>query len=93
MPFAPPKHRPPGWKPAAKKVTESFYNTFAWQQTRDRIKYRDGGICANCGKPDSWRVDHIRPRTQGGPDHDWNLRLLCDACDAIRHAEKGHVWR
>ncbi len=93
MPFAPPKHRPPGWRPAAKKPTESFYGSAVWKKTRDRIRYRDGGICARCGKPDSWRVDHITPRAEGGLDVDWNLRLLCDACDAIRHAEKGKAWR
>jgi 5-methylcytosine-specific restriction endonuclease McrA len=93
MPFAPPKHRPSGWKPAAKKPTDPFYTSDFWRKMRDRIKYRDGGICARCGAPDSWRVDHITPRTQGGPDVDWNMRLLCDGCDAIRHSEKGHAWR
>jgi 5-methylcytosine-specific restriction endonuclease McrA len=93
MPFAPPKHRPLGWKPAPKKPTDAFYTSDYWRKARDRIKYRDGGICAKCGKPDSWRVDHIRPRTEGGSDSDWNLRLLCDGCDAIRHAEKGKAWR
>lgn len=60
---------------------------------RERIKYRDGGICSHCGKPDSWRVDHIKPRKEGGPDVDWNMRLLCDDCDAKRHAEKGLAWK
>jgi 5-methylcytosine-specific restriction endonuclease McrA len=93
MPFAPPKHRPPGWKPGPKKTTNPFYNSVFWKHLRQRVRQRDGGICQVCGKSDSRRVDHVKPREEGGADHEWNLRTLCDDCDAKRHAEKGHAWR
>lgn len=93
MPYAPPKHRPPGWRPPASKGTDPYYGSVAWKQLRQRVRRRDRGICARCGAPDSWKVDHVQPRSEGGADHEWNLRLLCDDCDAKRHAEKGSAWR
>ena len=92
MPMAPPKHRPLGWRPAPKAV-HPFYNSPLWAQLRARVRQRDRGICAKCGKPGSWTVDHIKPRNEGGVDLEWNLRLLCRDCDAKRHREKGLAWR
>jgi len=93
MPYAPPKHRPPGWHPGPPKGTDPFYGSTLWKQLRERVRRRDHGICARCGAPNSWRVDHIKPRAEGGVDLEWNLRLLCATCDNKRHAEKGKVWR
>ena len=89
MPYAPPRHRPPGWRPPAPKPTDRFYNSVFWKQLREHVRRRDGGICSECGEPNSWRVDHIIPRTEGGPDEPSNLRLLCMDCDNKRHSEKG----
>jgi 5-methylcytosine-specific restriction endonuclease McrA len=89
MPYAPPKHRPQGWRPPAPKPTDPFYSSKYWKQVRMHVRHRDHGICALCGERGSWRVDHIIPRTEGGPDDASNLRLLCIDCDAKRHAEKG----
>lgn len=93
MPYAPPKHRPPGWRPRAPKVTDPFYHSERWKQLRARVRRRDRDICQLCGAPESWIVDHIKPRSEGGPDVEWNLRCLCRTCDNKRHPEKGTVWR
>jgi 5-methylcytosine-specific restriction protein A len=93
MPWAPPKHRPPGWRPPAPKPTDQFYGSSTWKRMREFVLQRDGGVCARCGAPESNHVDHIRPRSRGGRDVVWNLRVLCTDCDAKRHAEKGSVWR
>ena len=92
MPYATPKHRPPGWRPSP-KPTDPFYNSVYWKQLRAHVRSRDGGICARCGAPESRQVDHIRPRTEGGADAEWNLRLLCADCDNKRHRDKGSKWR
>ena len=51
---------------------------------------RQGGLCAGpCGKDgkgrpldlDLFEVDHIMPRSKGGPDIDDNLQLLCPTCN------------
>jgi 5-methylcytosine-specific restriction endonuclease McrA len=57
------------------------------------VRERDGGICRRCGRPDSWRVDHIKARRDGGADAEWNLQLLCTDCDAKKHREKGRAWK
>jgi 5-methylcytosine-specific restriction endonuclease McrA len=93
VPYAPPKHRPPGWRPSAPKPTDPFYGSTLWKHLRERVRRRDRGICSQCGRPESWTVDHRIPRSLGGADAEWNLRLLCKECDGKRHSEKGRVWR
>jgi 5-methylcytosine-specific restriction protein A len=95
MPTLPPKHRPAGWRPTPKFVNpdHAFYGTQAWKRLREFVRKRDGGICARCGRAESWRVDHIIPRADGGPDDQSNLQLLCDDCDAKKHREKGSAFR
>lgn len=93
MPYAPPKHRPPGWRPAPPKPTDPFYGSTFWKQLREFVRRRDRGICAQCGRPNSWRADHVIPRELGGMDDPSNLRLLCTRCDNKRHREKGLAWR
>ena len=93
MPYAAPKHRPPGWKSGGGKITDPFYGSVFWQNLRQRVRLRDRGICRGCGRQGAWRVDHIKPRSEGGADAEWNLRLLCNACDGKRHADKGRAWK
>ncbi|MDE0135015.1 MAG: HNH endonuclease [Acidimicrobiaceae bacterium] len=40
--------------------------------------------CAGCDRAkyyDDFHLDHITPRSKGGPDIDANLQLLCAACN------------
>lgn len=95
MPTLPPKHRPAGWRPTPKFVNpdHAFYGSQEWKKLRAFVRERDGGVCRRCGAPQSWRVDHIIPRAEGGSDHPSNLQLLCDNCDAVKHREKGFAYR
>jgi 5-methylcytosine-specific restriction enzyme A len=86
MPYAPPKHRPPGWRPAVKR-TDPFYGSALWKRLRTAVRQRDRGICQECRNP-GWIVDHIIARKDGGPDEMSNLRTLCAVCDNRRHPEK-----
>jgi 5-methylcytosine-specific restriction endonuclease McrA len=89
MPFAPPKHRPSGWRPRPPKPTDQFYKSPAWLSLRQKVIRRARGRCVMCGAPGATQVDHRIPRSLGGADALWNLRLLCRPCDNRRHAEKG----
>ena len=52
-------------------------------------KLQEGRCNAPCGEDgqgrefpiDIFEIDHIRPRSKGGPDVDKNLQLLCPTCN------------
>lgn len=54
--------------------------------TSDRIKKRDGEICAQCGSREDLTIDHIHPRALGGDHEDDNLRVLCRSCNSRKGA-------
>ena len=49
------------------------------------ILERDGYTCQLCGSRRSLQVHHIRLRSRGGGDEDWNLVTLCRNCHAQMH--------
>lgn len=59
--------------------------------TRQHIRSRDDGICQHCGvdtihTPDiKGHVDHIIPKSKGGPGEPWNGQVLCSTCNAEKH--------
>lgn len=63
-----------------------------WDQIRRQIYERDGYRCVNCGRgggPNGkaeLHVDHVLPRSRGGPDVAANMRTLCRSCHGARHA-------
>lgn len=51
---------------------------------RTRIYRRDGGRCRFCGMPlsrDAFTLDHLLPKSRGGPDWDVNLVVACSPCN------------
>lgn len=47
----------------------------------------DRRTCPGCDRSkyfDDFDIDHIQPRTKGGPDADDNLQLLCGACNRVK---------
>ena len=41
-----------------------------------------GDRCAYCGSPaTSWTLDHIIPKSKGGPTRRWNLARCCTKCN------------
>jgi hypothetical protein len=63
-----------------------------WDEIRRQIYERDGYRCVNCGRGGGrngnaeLHVDHVLPRSKGGPDIAVNMRTLCRSCHGARHA-------
>lgn len=59
-----------------------------WEALRKRVLERDGWVCTWCGKGlagSDATADHFPvPKSQGGPDEEWNLRASCRRCNGIR---------
>lgn len=75
--------------------TDPFYQSDDWKGLRRLALARAGYCCEWCGasvrEKFSGRVDHIQTRAEA-PQLALvleNLRVLCNDCDAKRHAEKG----
>lgn len=72
---------------------------------RNKIFYRDGGICEICGQnvgicrlprwnsPPVGAADHIIPRSRGGQNEESNLRLLCGRCNASKGSKTDVEWK
>lgn len=74
-----------GWQPDSRRGSrhERGYGT-EWEKLRKRILERDSNLCQQhlseglvvVGN----QVDHTIPKSQGGTDHESNLKTLCEAC-------------
>ncbi len=56
---------------------------------RQKIWERDGGRCFYCGtyvayKSKDFTLDHIIPRSKGGPSKIWNLTTCCVSCNLAK---------
>jgi hypothetical protein len=54
------------------------------QELRYAIAYRDKYRCRWCGSKGQLQLDHVIPWSNGGPDTDTNLRILCKSCNERR---------
>ena len=71
----------------------------------ENIYTRDGGCCVYCGKParrpgrgvnrapDFATLDHVVPRSTGGPLSPDNLVLACSACNNERGTMDAEAFR
>lgn len=69
--------------PAPEGVAESGPKKVG-KSTRLAVFERDGHVCVRCGSTDRLEVDHILPKSCGGPHIFENLRTLCKSCNAAR---------
>ncbi|WP_439638206.1 HNH endonuclease [Spirulina sp.] len=61
-------------------------------QTRQAVAQRARGLCEYCQSPeaycpDSFTVDHVVPRQQGGTDDLENLAWACFGCNGRKHTK------
>jgi len=54
---------------------------------RGTILERDNYVCKCCGAQTRLHLDHIVPRSKGGPTEEGNLQVLCSVCN-IRKGTK-----
>lgn len=52
------------------------------------VRKRDNYACRLCFATENLHVHHIRYRSEGGPDHEENLILLCLSCHELVHSNK-----
>ncbi len=58
-----------------------------WQREQELPK-----ICVFCGADENLQVDHLIPRSRGGPDSADNMVLACDTCNASRGDQGVFQW-
>ena len=60
------------------------------QLRKKKVAARDGWVCQRCHMlvDHTFEIDHVIPVSQGGSDHESNLRCLCRACHGIVTAEQ-----
>jgi 5-methylcytosine-specific restriction endonuclease McrA len=66
-------------------------------RVRDKLAIRDGWSCCWCGRDlrrdDTGEhrptIEHLIPKSKGGSDRTFNLRLACQACNRARTDEIG----
>jgi len=52
--------------------------------------------CIACGidlNKTKWHVDHVYPKSRGGPDDIWNLQILCAYCNISKRDRTMREWR
>lgn len=70
-----------------RQVLESMaWPTGRYRKVFARLLERDGPDCWLCGKPlddSSATIEHLIPRSKGGPSEQWNLVLAHDKCNGL----------
>lgn len=66
------KHQNPNYRPKIPR------------KVREKVMARDGYQCVWCGAKDNLSLDHIIRYRDGGPDTEYNLRVLCMPCNLSR---------
>ena len=57
---------------------------------KERIKENWNHTCAYCGSTENITLDHVKPRSLGGPDTSQNIVAACHQCNN----DKGHQdWK
>ncbi|TDF41925.1 HNH endonuclease [Alteromonadaceae bacterium M269] len=57
---------------------------------KTRVFTRDGEKCQYCGVAlvfkdvNSWALDHVIPKSEGGSNDDSNLKLACKSCNSAK---------
>jgi 5-methylcytosine-specific restriction endonuclease McrA len=62
-----------------KAVVHKYYETL--RPTRQAVFKRDRHLCQYCGSRNDLTIDHIQPRSRGGPDTWENLVTACQKCN------------
>lgn len=61
-----------------------FKSSDAQKMWRNAIKERDDYCCTYCGSTEDLTIDHVRPRSKGGPTNADNCVTACKACNQAK---------
>lgn len=65
-----------------------------WSVVRAAVLLRDGDVCAYCETTDGpFEVDHVFPKSRGGPNTSANLVTSCFPCNRGKGALTPEEWR
>lgn len=70
----------------------TFRSSDAKRMWREEIKRRDGFRCAYCGSTEDLTIDHLRPRSRGGPTTASNCVTACKLCNAKKGSLEVHTF-
>lgn len=59
-------------------------NGHRYRRLRLEVLDRDWRICWLCGHPGADTIDHVIPKSHGGPDETWNMRAAHHSCNSQR---------
>jgi len=62
----------------------TFRSSDAKRMWREGIKSRDNHSCVYCGSTNNLTIDHIRPRSRGGPTTSSNCVTACRSCNLAK---------
>lgn len=62
----------------------TFRASDAKRMWREEIKRRDGFRCVYCGETENLTLDHVRPRSMGGPTTADNCVTACRDCNQAK---------
>jgi len=69
----------------------------ATEISRYKVYTKTQGHCAYCGLhidfDESWHIEHVVPKAQGGSDHIYNLFMACRKCNLKKKARTPHQFR
>jgi 5-methylcytosine-specific restriction endonuclease McrA len=82
-----------------RRVREIYGTRCYLCKRRCKVRPHDAATTAR-GRAKTFTVDHLIPRSKGGPDAIWNLRPCCDGCNNRKANNlpktdqiRGHFWR
>lgn len=59
---------------------------------RERIKDNWNHECAYCGSDEEITLDHVKPRSFGGPDRSDNIVCACHSCNQSKGRNEWKTW-
>ena len=62
----------------------TFRSSDAKRMWRYNIKARDNHTCVYCGSNANLTIDHVRPRSKGGPTNSSNCVTACRSCNLAK---------
>lgn len=66
-----------------------------WSTTiREYVREHENlGVCTYCGSREKLTLEHILPRSRGGPDIPDNAVMICSSCNSSKGAKRLYEWQ